>query len=177
MQWLERHHHLSGGTIWVRDDVLLRVFLHRFRIYLWHHQRHFGIIAIKRGVIDHHTPGSSRLGRIDLRGVRTDGKERDVPTSEIKRVDIFRRQRLLTKRDLCTQRAARGQSGKLIHRKPALGQDAQHFTAHIACGTGDDDFVSHFEILQYRDVPEARHTPNTGAGKDLSQVVASRLKR
>ena len=48
-----------------------------------------------------------------------------------------------TKADLRAQRLTGCQNGNLVHWKVAFCKDVQHFAAHIACGTRNNDAVTH----------------------------------
>ena len=80
VQRLERHNHLRGGTVGVGDDVLLGIAHDRIGVHFRHDERHVGVIAIERRVIDHDTARLGRLGGVDLGCVRPDGEQRHVPT-------------------------------------------------------------------------------------------------
>ena len=143
VQRLQRHDHLRGRAVGVGDDVFLGIAVHVLRVHLGHDQRHVLIIAVKRGVIDHHAArfGSGRgvfLGRFGAHG-----KERHVPASEVESVEVFGLQGLVPKADFRAQRTAAGQSHDLVHGELTLREDVQHFTAHIACGTDDGDAITH----------------------------------
>ena len=143
VQRLQRHNHLRGRAVRVRDDVLLGIAVNRLWVHLGHDQRHVGIVAVKRRVIDHDAAGLGSLGRVFLRGVRADSKQRHIPAREIKRVQVLRLQGLVAKAHFRPQRFAAGQGGDLRPRELALGQDVQHFVAHVTCGTNDDDIITH----------------------------------
>ena len=63
-------------------------------------------------------------------------------------VEILGLQGLVAKADFGAQRSARCKRGDLVHGELALGQDVQHFAAHVARGADDDDFVAHRGLLR-----------------------------
>ena len=94
VQRLQRHHHLRGRAVGVGDDVLGGVALDRVRVHLRHDQRHLGVVAVERRVVDHDAAGLGGDRRVLLRRVRTDGEERDVPAGEVEAVEVERLQGL-----------------------------------------------------------------------------------
>ncbi len=142
MQRFQRHNHLCGRTIRVRDDVFLRVPVDIIGVHLWHNQRNLRVIPIKRRIIDNHTANFRRLWRVLLGCLGTHGKQRHIPTRKIKRIQISRLQRLLAERNFRTQRATRCKHCDLFNGELSFIQDVQHFTAHIASGANDDDSIT-----------------------------------
>ena len=63
MERFERHNHLRGRAIRVRDDVLVGILLHSLRVHFRNNERDLRIVAVKRGVIDHNTSRRRGLGR------------------------------------------------------------------------------------------------------------------
>ncbi len=59
--------------------------------------------------------------------------------------DIFDFERLasVTEIDFGALRPGRCDRRDLVNRELALGENGQHFAAHIARGTNDDDLVTH----------------------------------
>ena len=143
VQRLQRHDHLRGRTVGVGDDLALDGQLDVLGVHFGDDQRDVGIVAIKRRVINDIAARFGGDGRVFLGGVRPDGKQRNVPTREIERIEILRLECLVAKADLRAQRFAAGQSGDFIHRKLALCQDVQHFVAHVSSGANDDDAITH----------------------------------
>ncbi len=64
VQRLERHHKLRGRTVGVGDDIALGIAVDRLGVHLGHDQRHVGVHAIQRGIVDHHAARRRSLGRI-----------------------------------------------------------------------------------------------------------------
>ncbi len=72
--------------------------------------------------------------------------------------------------DLDAHRAARRKRDHLVGGEPPLGQDIEHFTAHIARGADNRDFVTH-RSLSGRNLPalHCRRNPDGGASKGERQ--------
>ena len=148
MQRLKRHNHLSGRTVRVRDDVLLAVVHHGVWVHLRHDQRNVRIVAVKRRVIDHHAASRSHLWRVFLSRVRPDGEQGNVRACEVICVEIKRLERLVAIGAICAQRSSAGQCDDLIGRELPVGEDVQHFAAHVSGGAYDSDFIAHLLGLQ-----------------------------
>ena len=58
-------------------------------------------------------------------------------------LERFHLKRLFTIGDLDAHRAARGKGDHLVGGKPPLGENFEHFAAHIARGANDRDLVTH----------------------------------
>src|SRR3954462_2329169 len=52
-------------------------------------------------------------------------------------------ERLVAKRNLRTEAPRRGECNHLVGRKSPFGEDVEHFTAYIAGGTDNSNFVTH----------------------------------
>ncbi len=169
MQRLQRHNHLGGRTVRVRDDHLFLIAKHRIGIHLWHDQWHIRIIAVKAGVIDHHTARSRRLGRINLGRIRADGKKRHIPTGEIKGIKIFAFQGLVAKTDFCSHGFTRRKRHNLIHREFPLSEDIQHFAAHVARGPNDSDSIAHHGLHLCPSAPYPKAAPRGRAKHHFTQ--------
>ena len=151
VQRLQRHDHLRGRAVGVGDDIAVLHHLDRLRVHLRHDQRNVRLIAIERRVVDHHAARLGGLGRIDLGRVRADGEKRHVPAAEIERVQVLGLECLLAIADFGAQRFSARQSHDLIGGKLALGQDVQHFAAHVTGGADDSDAIAHFDLLWFGD--------------------------
>ena len=118
VQWLQRHNQLNGGAVRVGDDVALGEFFDRLRIYLRHHQGDVGFHAELAGIVDDDAAGGGGAWRVDSRDRCTRGKQRDVPTGEIKFLQTFDREdAVFAKRDLAARGPAGGQGCHLGYRK------------------------------------------------------------
>ena len=143
MKRLQRHDHLGGGTIGVRDNVLLRIALNRLRVHLRDNQRHIRIIAIERGVIDHDTTLRCRKRCIGFCGFRPNSEKCDIPAFEIECIEILGLESLVTKTAFRAKRFTRGKHGDLVNGELTFVQNVEHFAAHIARGADNDNFVTH----------------------------------
>ena len=63
-------------------------------------------------------------------------------------LERFGLKRLFTIGDLDAHRAARRKRDHLVGGKPPLGQDIEHFAAHIARGADDRDLVTHRSLSE-----------------------------
>ncbi len=147
MQGLERHHHLRGRAIGVGDDVFLGIAVNCLRVHFRHDQRNIRVVAVERRVVDHGAPGLGGLGCVLLCRLRADGEQRHIPAGEIESVEILGLESGVAKADFGAQRTAARQRGDLVDGKLALGQDVQHFAAHVARGADDNDSVAHWGLL------------------------------
>ena len=53
VQRLQRHDHLRGRAVGVGDDVLGPIAVDRLGVHLGHDQRHVGVHAVERAIVDH----------------------------------------------------------------------------------------------------------------------------
>jgi hypothetical protein len=162
MQRLQRHHHLRGRAVGVRDDHLVAIFLDRVGVHLGHDQRDRRVIAVKRAVIDHHAALRGGDGGIFFRRVRADGEQRDVIAGEVEPLDILGLQGLVAIADLSAKAPARSQSDNLIGRELALGENVQHFTAHVPRGADadpPDQRVIAIDVIHLAAQPHAQERP------------------
>ncbi len=140
---LQRHHHLRGRAVGVGDDVLAGIARDRVRVHLGHDQRHLGVVAIERRVVDHDAASLGGDGRVLLRRVRADREEGDVPAGEVEGVEVLGLQCPVAEGTLAAQRLARGEGHDLVDGKFPLGEDVEHFPAHVARGADDGDAITH----------------------------------
>jgi hypothetical protein len=84
-------------------------------------------------------PALRGLGRVGLGRVRADGEQRDVPAGEVERVEILVFRVLSPKLTSVPSDLRDGERGDLVGGELALGEDVQHFAAHVARGADDDD--------------------------------------
>ena len=143
VQRLEGHDELGGRAVRVGDDVLLGEALHRVGVHFRHDQRNVAVVAEGRGVIDHDAALGADLRRPLLRHLAAGRHQADVGVGEIIVLEGFDLERLVAERDFRPDRTAGGKRNDLIRGKAPLGEDVEHFAAHIARGTDDGDLVAH----------------------------------
>ena len=123
VQRLQRHHHLDRRAVRVGDDVALLVVGDRLRIDLGHDQRHVGLHAELRGVVDH---DGTRLGRArrELRRHLGAGRgQHDIDAAEIVGVEVLDLEDVvLAKRNLLAERARGGEAPR--PRRPGKSRSA-----------------------------------------------------
>ncbi len=148
VQRLQRHDELGGRAIGVGDDVALGEAGDGIGVHFRHDQRHVGIITEGGGVIDHDAALRADLRR-PLLGDRTAGRhEADVGVGEVVVLQRLHLQHLVAEGDLRGRpTGARPAATTSEISKPALGEDGEHFAAHIARGTDDGDLVTHDSSL------------------------------
>ena len=147
MQRLQRDDHLRGRAIWVRDDVLLEIIADRLGIHFGYDQGNVRVHPIKRRVINHCAARSRKAWRMNLRCFAANSKQRHVPPSRVKIVDILDLELppSVTEFDFIALAARRRERGNVIKWKCALGKDIEHFTPDIAGRARDHDPITHFE--------------------------------
>src|SRR5690606_14481601 len=145
VQRLQGHDHLRGRAVGVRDDVAVLVFVDRVGVNLGHDQRHVGVHAVERRVVDHHAAGRRRLGRVLLGRPRTRCEQCDVPAGKIEVLDIAALHHApgIADLDFEALRARTGHGRDLIHRKLALGENRQHFAPDVPGGSYDCNPITH----------------------------------
>ena len=115
----------------------------RVRIHLRHDQRHVRVVAPGRGIIDDDAALRADLRRPFLGDVAAGRHQADVGVGEVvvlERLDLQRR----SPKETSVPRLRREASATTSSAgKAALGQDVQHFAAHIACGADDRDLETH----------------------------------
>ena len=111
VQRLERHDELRGRAVRVGDDALLAETRDRVGVDLRHDQRHVGVVAPARRIIDHHRAVGGDLRRPFLRHRGAGRHQADVDVGEIVMVERLALERLVAVRDLdcpgCGARRAR----------------------------------------------------------------------
>ena len=147
VQRLQRDDHLRGRAVGVGDDVARGVAVDRVGVHLGHDQRHVGVHAVERRVVDHHAARRGGLGRIDLGRLRARGEQRDVPAGEVEMLDVLDLEHAarVAELDLAAGRAGRSDRRDLVAGELALGEDVEHFTADIARRADDDYPITHFK--------------------------------
>src|SRR5690606_21539705 len=145
VQRLERDDQLRGRTVRVRDDVAVPVLVDRVGVHLGHDQRHVGVHAVERRIVDHHAPGGGGFGRILLGRPRPGGEQRDVPAGEIEVLEIpaLHHAPGVADLDLDALRTRAGDCRHLVHRKLALGEDRQHLATDVPGGPYDCNPITH----------------------------------
>ena len=164
MQRLQRHDELRGRAVRIGDDVLLRKALDRVGVHFRHDQRHLGVVAPGRGIVDHDAALRTDLRRPFLGDGAARRHQADIGVGEVVLVERLHLQRPVAERDLGALAAARGECNDLVGRKAPLVQDVQHFAAHIARGTDDGDLVTHGDPHSFVRVALPRRLTLPGRG-------------
>ena len=106
VQRLQRDDHLDCRAVRVGDDVSLLVLPDRLRIDLRHDQRHVGLHAEGRGVVDHHRARLRRARRERLRRLAAGRGQHDIDVFEIEGVErLYSEDVVLAERDLPADRS------------------------------------------------------------------------
>ena len=144
VQRLQRHDELRGRAVRVGDDVLLGEADDGVGVHLRHDQRHVLVVAPGGRVIDDDAALGGDLRRPFL------GDRRRRPTSGRCRCRRSRSSRgpcilsVASPKETSVPRLRREASATTSSAgKSALGEDVQHFAAHIARGADDGDLVTH----------------------------------
>ena len=138
VQGLQRHHHLDGGAVRVRDHAVMPS--HVAGVHLGHHQRHVLVHAERAGVVDHHGAGRGHGLAHLLRHAGTAREQRDIHAFERLRRHLLHRElacRNLAapqKRQLLARRASRRQRTHLGRREIDVVQHLQELSAYRARG-------------------------------------------
>ena len=146
MQRLQGHDQLSGRTIRVGDDVLLGKADDRIGVHFRNDQRHVGIVAPGRGIIDHDAVLGADLGSPFLGDGAAGGHQADVGVGEVVVLQRLYLQRLVAEGDLGALRTTRRQRYDFVGRKATFRQNVEHLPANIARGARDCDLVTHIEF-------------------------------
>ena len=110
VQHLEHRHRHHGGAVRVGDDALFEGPARRDvsrEVHLGHHQRHVGVLAPRRRVVDHRHPGGGEPRRLHQRHRLAGGEQRDVQTARVGGRGVFDLDLLAAERQLAALRAGR----------------------------------------------------------------------
>ena len=145
VQRLERDDHLRGRAIRVGDDVLRAIALDRLRVHLGHDQRHVGVHAVERRIVDHRAARRGEARGVELRAFGADREQRHVPAGGIEMLDVLDLELFpgLAKIDHVALAARRRDDRDLVRGKLALRQDIEHLAPDIARRARDDHPVTH----------------------------------
>ena len=145
VQRLQRHYQLRGRTVGIGDNVALFVTVDRIGVHFGHDQRHVGVHAVQRRIVDDHTACGGGARRVDFGRARSGGEQRDIPPGEIEIIDVLYFEHLpgFAEFDLAALRTRRGQRGNLVDRKRAFGQDVEHFAPDITRRAHDCYPITH----------------------------------
>ena len=129
------------------------------RVNLADHERHLGVLAPGRGVVDDDGPGCGETRGVLARGRAPGGEDGDVDTRQVRGGDVL-------DLDLGTAEvhdgpgaAGRGEEAHRAGGEVALGQHGAHDAANLAGGPhdGDADAVGHSGVgvhgIAHRPVP------------------------
>ena len=134
---LQRHHHLNGRTVRIRDDVGGQPVRDAMAVDLRHDKRNSVVHAELRGVVDHHRPGVRGPGRMVGRDGTAGRKQRDLRVGEVEIIEDLHRARLAPDLEALAGRTLAGQEAHVVDRESAFVEDFPHGFAHRACGAGD----------------------------------------
>ncbi len=143
VQGLQRHHELDRGTVRIGDDVLLLEAVDRRGVHLRHDERHVGIVAPGRRIIDHDAALGRDLQRPFLGDRRARRHQTNVGAGEVVILQRLHLKDSITIGNFGAHRAARGERHHLVGGKAALGKHVQHLPADVAGGSCDRDLVTH----------------------------------
>jgi len=147
VQRLQRHHQLRGRAVWVGDDVLAAVLRHvggeNVTVDFRHDQRHALVVAPGGRIIDDDATRCADPGRPLLGNGATRAHQREIALGEVEILQIMAFERFVAEADFGAERAARSNSIDLLDRKLPLGEDVQHFPAHVTRGANDGNCVAH----------------------------------
>ena len=149
----EDRHQLHGRAIGVGDDPAVRV--GGVRIDVRDDQRHIGLHAECRRVVDDRGACGDRNWRPLTRACRASGEDRDVDTLKGLGRHGLHRQLLALERHLRASAALRREQHELVDRQRALLEHLQHGAADRAGRTKDGD-LSHARPLPRTDPSRAR---------------------
>jgi hypothetical protein len=153
VQRLERDHERRGRAIRIGDDAFLAEANDSIGIDLRHDQRNVGVVAPAGGIIDHDRAGRRDLRRPFLRHGRARRHQADIDVGEVVMLERFGLERRVAEADLAALAAARGERDDLVGGKRSLGEDAEHFAAHIARGSDHRDPVTHCQLQRFAAPP------------------------
>jgi len=116
----------------------------RLGVDLGHDQRHVGLHAEARGVVDHHRPGLGCARRELRRHLGAGRGQHDIDAVEVVGFEVLHPEDvILAKGDLPADRARRGQRHDFVGGKIALGEGGQDFAPDIAGGADHRYFETH----------------------------------
>jgi hypothetical protein len=151
MQRLQRDHQLRCRAVRVGYNVLALVAINGVRVHLWNDQRHIGVHAEQRTVVNDYATCSGGYGRKLLGRFRTDGKNRHVPSGPVEILDILNLQHFvgIAIFDLDALASRRGQHGDFIGRKFALGENVDDLAPDIARRASHYNSITHCLFLRF----------------------------
>jgi len=159
MQGLEGDHKLGRRAIGIGDDVAAVVAGHvldqRMGVHFRNDERHFRVIAPAGGIIDDDGAHRADLRRPFLGDGGARRHQHEIDLGKVELLEILALEGLVAEGDLNAHGFARGDGEALIDREFALGEDVEHFAAHIARGADDCNLVTHGSLLDLVSGPPA----------------------
>ena len=127
---LEHRHRRHRRAVGVGDDALRRV-ADQVAVDLADHQRHLGIHAPRRRVVDHRCAGGGELGGEHLRRGGAGREQGDVETARVGQLGVLDHDLGALPRQRRAGRTRRGEEPDLVDREVTLRQQAAHHTADL----------------------------------------------
>jgi hypothetical protein len=116
----------------------------RLGIDLRHDQRHVGLHAKARGVIDDDRPGLGRARRELRRHLGAGRGQHDIDAAKVESVEAMHLEHIvIAERHLPADRARGGQGHDLVGGKVPLGERCQHLAPDVAGGADHRYLESH----------------------------------
>ncbi|MCY1298559.1 hypothetical protein D9M70_480500 [compost metagenome] len=143
VQRLQRHDELGRRAIRVGDDVLLGEERDRVRVHFRHDQRHFGVVAPGRRVVDDDAALLADLRRILERNSAAGRHQADIGIGKIVVFEVPDLEGLVAKGNFRALGAGGSKRDHFIRGKAAFGKDVQHLPADIAGGACDCNLETH----------------------------------
>ena len=150
VQRLQRDDELRGRAIGIGDDVLLAVALGGVGVDLRHDQRHVGVHAPGRGIVDDDAALRADLRRPFLRHRAARRHQADVGRREVVVLERLALEDAIAERDLLADRARRRQRDDFGDGETALGENLEHLAADIAGGARHRDLEALHEKRSFR---------------------------
>jgi hypothetical protein len=115
----------------------------RVGVYFRHDQRHIGVVAPGRGVVDDDAALRADLGRPFLADCPAGRHQAEIGIRKIIGFEVLDLEGLVAEGHFGPYRAARGKGYDFADWEGALRKNIEHFAADIARRPGDCDFETH----------------------------------
>ncbi len=131
---LQHRHRRHRRAVGVGDDALRGV-ANQVAVDLADHQRHFGVHAPRRRVVDHRRAGAGELGGQHLGGGGAGREQGDVEAARVGQLGVLDHDLGALPRQRRAGRTGRCEEPDLVDREFTLCQQAAHDTADLTCCT------------------------------------------